>query len=378
MKRHAEIAGGGFGGLIAAIALAQRGWTVRVHERTPFIRAEGFGIAIHQNGIKVLEALGVFEAIRKGAMRVGYSDRWNARGEHTARFPVKRTYRISRHLMVQELASTAQSLGVEILTDSPVAGADASGELVLESGRRLRADLVIGADGYNSKVRDSLGLLRKRNMLRDGAMRMVIPRAADETAYEPEQGAPSNEYWSGTRRIIYNACARDEIYIAMSALNDDAEAKHTPIRVDAWKKSFPHIEGLFDRIHDHTDWERVKYVQFQIIKLKRWSQGRVAILGDAANAMPPNLGQGGGVAMMNALALAVHLESEPDLDRGLARWEATERPLTEHTQRWSWLYSAITFWPDALRSLAFGATGRFDWLRAQYQRTSNHIPTGCS
>ena len=64
MKRHAEIAGAGFGGLIAAIALAQRGWTVRVHERTPFIRAEGFGVAIHQNGIKILEALGVFDAIR--------------------------------------------------------------------------------------------------------------------------------------------------------------------------------------------------------------------------------------------------------------------------------------------------------------------------
>lgn len=377
MARHAEIAGAGFGGLIAAIALAQRGWTVRVHERTPFIRAEGFGIAIHQNGIRILESLGVFDAIRTGGMRVSHSDRWNAKGGNSARFPVKRTYRISRHHMVQELVRKAESLGAEILTDSLVAGASADGELILENGARLKADLVIGSDGYNSKVRDSLDLLGSRTMLRDGAMRMVIPRVPEEPRYEPEQGAPSNEYWSGTRRIIYNACAPDEIYIAMSSLNGDADANAAPIRVDAWKKSFPHIEGLFDRIREHADWERVKYVQFQIIKLKRWSRGRVAILGDAANAMPPNLGQGGGVAMMNALSLAVNLEAEKDVERALARWEASERPLTEHTQRWSGLYSAITFWPDALRSLAFGATGRFDWLRAQYQRTANHIPTGC-
>ena len=65
---HAEIAGAGFAGLVAAIALADRGWTVRVHERTPFLRAEGFALTIHGNGVKVLKALGVFEPAVAGAM----------------------------------------------------------------------------------------------------------------------------------------------------------------------------------------------------------------------------------------------------------------------------------------------------------------------
>ena len=60
----------------------------------------------------------------------------------------------------------------------------------------------------------------------------------------------------------------------------------------------------------------------------------------------------------------------------LEAWEARERPLTEHTQTWSRMYSATTRWPQWLRSAAFNATGQIGWLRNQYQKTANHIPTG--
>ena len=60
-RRHAEIAGGGIAGLTAAAALAQRGWTVRVYERSPSIRPEGAGIYIWENGLRVLTAVGACE-----------------------------------------------------------------------------------------------------------------------------------------------------------------------------------------------------------------------------------------------------------------------------------------------------------------------------
>src|SRR5918999_1614910 len=66
-KRHAEIAGAGFAGLAAACALAQRGWSVRVHERGEELRTTGAGIYIYENGLRVLEALGAYEAAVKGA-----------------------------------------------------------------------------------------------------------------------------------------------------------------------------------------------------------------------------------------------------------------------------------------------------------------------
>jgi 2-polyprenyl-6-methoxyphenol hydroxylase-like FAD-dependent oxidoreductase len=92
--------------------------------------------------------------------------------------------------------------------------------------------------------------------------------------------------------------------------------------------------------------------------------------------MPPNLGQGAGCAMMNTLALAVALEDGSDVPAALRAWEARERPLTEHTQRWSEIYGRLTTWPERMRSLAFTALGRVKWLRRRYQRTATHIPTG--
>ena len=61
-KRHAEIVGAGFAGLTAACALAQRGWSVRVHERGDRLRTTGAGIYIYENGLRVLEAVGAYEA----------------------------------------------------------------------------------------------------------------------------------------------------------------------------------------------------------------------------------------------------------------------------------------------------------------------------
>jgi len=113
-----------------------------------------------------------------------------------------------------------------------------------------------------------------------------------------------------------------------------------------------------------------------VVKMKRWSAGRVAVIGDAAHAMAPNLGQGGACAMMNALGLAVVLKRHADIAGGLAEWEREERPLTDHTQRLSSFYSALTMWPDALRSAAFWTTSRSKWLRKQYLRTALHVPTG--
>lgn len=79
-------------------------------------------------------------------------------------------------------------------------------------------------------------------------------------------------------------------------------------------------------------------------RCKTWSSGRTAILGDAAHAQPPNLGQGGGMAMQNGLALATFLEKVQDardIPEALEAWENNEREIVEHCQKWSCLYGEI-------------------------------------
>jgi 2-polyprenyl-6-methoxyphenol hydroxylase-like FAD-dependent oxidoreductase len=145
----------------------------------------------------------------------------------------------------------------------------------------------------------------------------------------------------------------------------------------AWTQSFPTMRDLFVRVREQADWPQARWDQFQTIRLRRWSAGRVALLGDAAHAMPPYLAQGAGHAMMNALGLAVALQEAPSLESALGRWEWRERPLTEHTQRWTRIYSATMFLPKALKKISIRVEQQIPWVAAQYVRAANHVPTGC-
>jgi 2-polyprenyl-6-methoxyphenol hydroxylase-like FAD-dependent oxidoreductase len=370
-KRHAEIVGAGFAGLTAACALAQRGWSVRVHERADRLRTTGAGIYIYENGLRVLEAVGAFDAAVKGAPFAHTREVRDGKDQLISvhRWAGSRVFSVVRQNVINALAAAAARAGVDIVTNSVATSATADGELILTDGRHIKADLVVAADGSNSRLRDSLGLLSKRKYLVDGCTRLLMDKTAAERG--SADGAKTIEYWSGTRRVLYTPCSETDVYIALTMLDSDETAKAVPVRKDDWKRWFPHLDVLIDRIG-----EQGRYDRFDLIKLKRWSAGRVAILGDAAHALPPNIGQGGGCAMMNALSLAVYLEREDDVAAALQTWEREERPLTEHTQRISYFLGLPTTWPPAIRAVALGIAGQSKWLVRQRTRTALHRPTG--
>jgi len=370
-RRHAEIAGAGFAGLTAACALGQRGWSVRVHERADRLRTTGAGIYIYENGLRVLEAVGAYDAAVKGAPFAHTREVRDGQGRLISKHSWKgsRVFSIVRQNVINALAEAARHAGVEIVTNSAAVAANPEGELTLADGATCKADLVIAADGSNSRLRDGLRLLAKRKYLVDGCTRLLLDKTAAERAQT--DGAKTIEYWSGTRRLLYTPCSETDIYIALTMLDSDEPAKAVPVRKDEWKRAFPHLEVLIDRIG-----EQGRYDRFDLIKLKRWSAGRVAIIGDAAHALPPNIGQGGGCAMMNALSLAVYLAREDDVAAALETWERNERPMTEHTQRISYFLGLPTTWPPALRAFTLALVGRSKWLTAQRTRTALHRPTG--
>ena len=369
-KRHAEIVGAGFAGLTAACALAQRGWSVRVHERADALRTTGAGIYIYENGLRVLEALGAYQDAVKGApvahTREVRDDRNRTVSVH--RWGGSRVFSIVRQTVINALAEQARRAGAQIVLNSAGASSTADGELTLADGSRQRADLIVAADGTNSRLRDALGLLSKRKALPDGATRLLIDKIPEERG---QDGATTVEYWSGSRRVLYTPCSETDVYIALTMLDVDDVAKATPVDKDAWKRWFPHLEALIERLGTEG-----RYDRFELIRLKRWSQGKVAVIGDAAHALPPNIGQGGGCAMMNALALAVHLDRDKDVPKALAEWERAERPITDHTQRVSVALGWPTTWPPKLRALALSLAGKSKWVVKQRTRTALHKPTG--
>jgi len=375
---HAEIVGAGFGGLVAAIALAERGWTVRVHERRDSLRGEGYGIAIHNNMARIFSAFGILDRVLAGGMRIDRRDSVDAAGHvvmtrKTARSP----YRIDREHIVALLAERARAAGADIRFNSPVKSADPEGSITLDDGSKLRADLVVAADGINSAIRDAHGLTRRRIFGRDCGVRINIPRRPGVIAADSRDGTVMIEAWADKRRVLYCPVTKTEFYVLLTCTVHDKAAATSPIDPDEWARSFPAMREMFVRMRDEADWPQSHWAHFQTIQLKRWSAGRIAVLGDAAHAMPPYLAQGAGHAMMNALGLAESLRQAPSMERALEEWERRERPLTEHTQLWTRIYGATMFLPKPLKKISI-LVEKIPWIAAQHVRVANHVPTGCT
>ena len=371
MTKHVEIAGGGFTGLALGAALAQAGWTARVHERTDEIRAFGAGIWIWDNGVRVLKAIGAADEALEGCTEAPTYISRDARGRFIDEVPFapidsknrSRMFCITRQQLLAAIKGAADRAGVEIITSSTASAARPDGTLVTEDGREWPADLVIAADGINSRVRDSLGLLKSRKPHVDGAIRVLVPH---EPGYaDTEEGRTIREWWCGYRRVLYTPCNRDVFYLCFTMLANDAEATRIPLPRAVWTKAFPHLESMIARVPDEG-----RYDRFETIKLKAWSKGRVAIVGDSAHAMSPGLGQGCGTAISNALSLANMLREDDDIARVLARWEARQRPISEHTQLWSTITWPLTLWPHWAARMYYNMPILHPWVLKQRRKPS--------
>lgn len=370
----ALIAGAGFAGLTAATALAQRGWNVTVFERQSELRTSGAGIYIWENGLRILESIGLGDLTRN-AYR-GYAMQQRGHGNDVlddGQLPaLVRLVTLHRRDLLEGLKGAAEKAGVEIRTSQEVIGASAQGELHFPGRRSVRGDLVVGADGVWSSIRRTLGLELGHQQTAEGAVRTIIEGGVDDLG--PGGEDKYIECWSGMRRFLITPLASGQIYLALTCQDTDEEGRAYPLNKSSWRASFPHWAHLIDRIDDVLPWS-----PYSIVTVKSWSAGCAAILGDAAHAQPPNLGQGGGMAMQSALALAAHLEGladRRDIPARLQHWERSERPLAEHCQRWSCLYGEVSTLPDDVRARTVPKAMADPWVRSELLRAAKSVPTG--
>ncbi|AHH20969.1 putative monooxygenase [Nocardia nova SH22a] len=376
-KPTAEIIGAGIGGLTAATALAQRGWQIRLHERESEIRAIGAGIYVWGNGLATLRALGLHDEAVIGAHIGPTLESRDRRGRTVERLTINgpdqpQVKTIMRDRLIRTLVAGAVRAGVEIRTGSEIVAADPAGAVFDSAGTRFGADLVVAADGVNSRIRDTLGVPMRRIRSTQGAIRLTVPWTQEFVA--PEDRGSYLEFFSGRRRVLYTPSSAEHLYVALVADTSDTAATTVPIDVDSWVRSFPALETLIRSLAEVPG----RWDTFEFIRLRRWSTGRVAFLGDAAHAQPPYLGQGGGCAMMNALGLADAVSAAPQaITKALGVWEATERPTIEHTQRWSYGLRLLNNLPDAARSPLLRTVDRMPILGRSRLRAAVTIPTGC-
>jgi len=371
-RRKVEIAGAGLSGLALAVRMAQLGWKVTLHEKNSDLRMFGAGIWLWGNGLKSLQIIGAYnEAVRRAKI----IKEWRI-ADQEGNILMTRPMTPGDQLLLPPRADLYQSLinraiaeGVEICTSSTATSVRSEGVLVLDSGDERRADLVVAADGLYSRLRESIYATRVLDYGIEAGIRMLIKH---------EPGDPEDiitEYWNGPWRLLYNPCTDGENYIFLSAPIDDERGRKMPIDREFWKKAFPLQESLVNRFQEDGRWDRIGYV-----RCRSWSDGKVAILGDAANGMPPNLGQAANMAFTNAMALASIVTEEEDIQGALEKWEKVARPLTEHVQWWSYIYGFIVGnWPSenlSLRNKAILDVAKTKWFEEGINRGARSVPIG--
>jgi 2-polyprenyl-6-methoxyphenol hydroxylase-like FAD-dependent oxidoreductase len=339
------IAGGGIGGLAAALGLAQKGFSVLVLEKAPTLGEIGAGIQLGPNAFHAFDYLGIGEAARGMAVYIDQLRLMDALtaeeithidlGEaFRARFrnPYAVVHRGDLHKVF--LSACRAHPRVELRVKSEVVGYDQDGASVtvrLASGEAVGGALLIGADGLWSNVR--------RQLVADGP-----PRVSGHTTYRsviPTEHMPEDlrwnaaTLWAGPKcHIVHYPLSGWKLFNLVVTYHNDAPepVAGKPVSREEVRSGFEHVHERARKIIDHgTDWKL--WVLCDRDPVENWVNGRVTLLGDAAHPMMQYFAQGACMALEDAVCLSHMMAAHrDDRERALERYRAQRVVRTARVQ----------------------------------------------
>ncbi len=350
---RAIVIGSGIGGLCCAIGLRQVGVDVSLYERAPELREVGAGIMIWANGLRALDALGAGESVRAVSLPVnrvtlaGKNGRWTQVVTEAGAFEKELGYApfaafIHRADLVGALASHLPS-DVFHFGHECVGLEQSEGRVSVRfaNGRTDEADLLIAADGIRSVVRTVLFGASELRYAGYTCWRGIGPRPASVrpgdlllwTGRGSQVGintlTDDRVYWFATRNAPAGEKAADERAAALETFRD-------------WASPLPELIASTpaDRV--------IRGDIFDRPPSRPWSKGRVLLVGDAAHPTTPNFGQGGGMAMEDAVVLARCLATIKEPEAALAAFEAERYMRTATVTKEAWEFGAMLQWESPL------------------------------
>jgi 2-polyprenyl-6-methoxyphenol hydroxylase-like FAD-dependent oxidoreductase len=342
--RNIGIIGGGIGGVAAAAALHKLGIRATVYERAPRLEEVGAGMMLWPNATRVLKALGLL-------------DRVAANSGHNTHFLVRASSgKVLMNIALGEfdvpaLCTRRSDLLAALLSALPPERIRLGREFshLEQSKSKVRVhfadgcaeehDAVIAADGIRSRVRAQLfgvsepvyrGYTVWRGVAAYGGR--AIRRGDNSETWGPGSRfgildiGQGRYTWYATANIPQRAAAPVERLTELRA------------RFAGWHEPIPALIESAELILENG--------AYDLPPLRRWTAGRVTLLGDAAHPCTPNLGQGGGMAIEDAMVLAKCVSRELSIESALRRYELLRRRRTGHIQQRSLLMGHIGQWQN--------------------------------
>jgi salicylate hydroxylase len=318
------VAGGGIGGLAAALVLARHGHAVQVLEQSEVFGEIGAGIQLGPNSFRMFEHLALTEAIdrvayypphlvmrdvRSGELVVKSPVGERTRAEHG--YPYGVIYRADLHRVLHDACRALPS--IHLLVKSKLAAftqTDSGVDVALADGRRLRGQALIGADGLWSRVRETIVGDGKPRVSGHIAYRAVLPmNQVPQHLYSPDV-----TLWGGEKtHLVHYPLRRGELFNLVAVFHSD--------RYEEGWNTFGDPDELHLRFKDAAAPVLELLAKIQTWKMwvlcdrepvANWSSGRATLLGDAAHPMLQYLAQGASMAIEDAVTLGAALQAFPD------------------------------------------------------------------
>ena len=332
------IVGAGYGGAAAAKALSLLGADVKVYEQATRMREVGAGIGLRPATMHRFRQWGIFDAIAKVSSPSDFfeiltatgepimKDTWPESGEETQTYLIHRGDFIDALLGV--LPEGMVQLGHKLETVEDKGGRSA---LTFTNGTTVEADLVVGADGIKSVVREQLFSDKGPVFSGEHAYRVVI---SAEDAHGMVVDDNLRMYMGrGTKVYLLPLRHRNQMSFDITALNPDGTWAPTITK----NHLLATVEGFDERIVNiarglDMDAVNVRAV-YDIDPVDTWHTDSVVLMGDAAHSMLHHQGQGANSAIEDAGALADALAQAGSVKDALALFQATRKPVTDELQR---------------------------------------------
>ncbi len=315
--RNVAIAGAGIGGLTVALGLAYKRINVTVFEQTSVLIEVGAGLQISPNAMRVLRKFDLEEALRPYAFVPQQATIRNFKsGKYYLKTPLGKTaeirygapyWHLHRADLHRVLVAACKNAGVVIHLGVDVTGYQMSEKyrevhLLLGDGSRHETDLIIGADGIHSVIRDQMHGKKKPTFMGQVAWRGVIPIDQLNTV----NIQPDACIWVGPGRHLVTYCIRNGKLVNFVAVEECSDWRSK----SWWKKGDVHeLRAAFSGWHSQVT-ELLSAADSTFLwalngysSLANWYQGQVALLGDACNPMLPFMAQGAAMAIEDAYVL---------------------------------------------------------------------------